>query len=584
MRTKLGFLACLIALLGCHVAPLAARKLPAADGSTSTAPTAKNTPLAAASPGVQKLLPPQNANTVITGTVVVDANYLVSTGAGTIIAQGGGNIVAAGGGNIIAQGGGNIIAQGGGNIIAQGGGNIIAQGGGNIIAQGGGNIIAQGGGNVIPGAAAGIDATQGGAIIASGGGNIVAAGGGNIVAAGGGNIVAAGGGNIVAAGGGNIIAQGGGNAIAPGGGGYELLNRSGFGVLADAQASTSANASTAPIAGNLAANPLGTVLSATGMLVSAVSLRTHKYVPLGVNKDGKPVYAVYSNASGSYKVYVPQTEVQNILLVANPPGLQDERTIYNVVSTPTLPDTVAVDEDSALVGRYLRRIAREQINFMLTDPSLAQDRQKEPTIVDPNMDAATKALLLGVLKEIATALNEAHLTAAQVPPMAVRLADVAIANVALDTPISSTNTAWKDAPNVPAIKQLALILGKLRAEAGRRMATDPKYFDRQPYLLAVNADRLAKHLLPLEIRRPADFSEFVVTAYAGADGTRFNQLGPVLDTLGFNEKLTDGSNAVVTQISACSSSLATALLAVLGLNEDARNQFLNVIKTGATPI
>jgi hypothetical protein len=328
------------ASIGCLLAGtlvLVACQAPGASGQRKPARPAESTALNTASlkPGtsngtmvVDLLAAPKTPTTALTGTVQIDASYLVASSAGTIIAQGGGNIVAAGGGNVIGINGGNIVAAGGGNIVAAGGGNIIAQGGGNIVAAGGGNVI--------PGNASGLTPTQGGALVAASSGNIVAAGGGNIVAAGGGNIVAAGGGNIVAAGGGN------------------------YSLLAEVAASLVPSVAPSPIK----VKP-GTILAGAGMLVSAVSLTNHKYVPVGVNASGQPVYVVYSNAKGEYKLYLPKEEVGNVLIVTNVPGTQDTRVVYNVLTSLAKAQTVSIDEDTALAGRFLHRAFEQRLQQIL---------------------------------------------------------------------------------------------------------------------------------------------------------------------------------------------------------------------------
>jgi hypothetical protein len=284
---------------------------------------------------VDVLLPPAGGSTPLAGTIHIDASYIVATG--------GGNIVAAGGGNIVAAGGGNIVAAGGGNIVAAGGGNIIGINGGNIIASGGGNIVAAGGGNLIPSGASGITATQGGSIVATGGGNIVAAGGGNIVAAGGGNIVAAGGGNIVAAGGGN------------------------FGLLAALPLDARVTSVAPPTV------PLGTILPGVGLLVSAVSLKTHQYVPVGTNAKGQPVYVVYSNANGEYKLFLPKAEEGNVLVVATVPRSGDERLAYNTFTPLGNTATgVDVDEDTVVATRLVRFAFTERMIQILTATDLTQ--------------------------------------------------------------------------------------------------------------------------------------------------------------------------------------------------------------------
>lgn len=66
----------------------------------------------------------QSPATVVSGTLEMDASYVIAAGGGNVVAGGGGNVIAAGGGNVVSTAGANVIPAGGGNVIAAGGGNV----------------------------------------------------------------------------------------------------------------------------------------------------------------------------------------------------------------------------------------------------------------------------------------------------------------------------------------------------------------------------------------------------------------------------------------------------------------------------
>lgn len=70
-----------------------------------------------------------------------------------------------------------------------------------------------------------------------------------------------------------------------------------------------------------------------GMLVSAISLRDRSYLPVGIGPDGKPVYVVYTDANGGYKLYLPPQEAGNVVVAATAPAARTDR----FSTTPTWP-------------------------------------------------------------------------------------------------------------------------------------------------------------------------------------------------------------------------------------------------------
>ncbi|HEY9722211.1 MAG TPA: hypothetical protein V6D47_09365 [Oscillatoriaceae cyanobacterium] len=164
---------------------------------------------------------------------------------------------------------------------------------------------------------------------------VIAAKGGSVIAAGGGNVIAAGGGNVIAAGGGNVIAAGGGNVIAAGGGNYRVLDAS----------------------GTAAASASGTQeLPVKGMLVAAVSLKTHDLL----------AKAVYTDDTGHYQLAIPQDEKDNYVILAGIPGesaddplLKNPELHFTLLAHQDASGQVPVlDEDTSWLSYYMRTCVR----------------------------------------------------------------------------------------------------------------------------------------------------------------------------------------------------------------------------------
>ena len=337
-RFSTGLLAVLFLASACGPTPGARDpKKPRPAGSTSVkassaAPLATGT----GTPGPGSALDParlraQPGSVALGGLVRVDAAYIVAAGAGNVLSHNGAQIVAAGGGNILSHNGGQLVAAGGLNLVAAGGLNLVAAGAGNLVAAGGLNLVAAGAGN----------------IVAAGGGNLVAAGAGNLVAAGGGNLVGPDGASLVAAGAGNMVAAGAGNLVGPDGASYRLGPQVPGYRLAQA-----------------AAPAFGTQLPAAGMLVWVKSLETGNPVPLGLGPDGQPAFAVFTDAAGRYDVHVPAAQRDTVMVVAEVPFRNDRRTGYGILAAQ-LDGERAIDEDKALVTRYLRLAARTRFDHFL---------------------------------------------------------------------------------------------------------------------------------------------------------------------------------------------------------------------------
>ncbi|MDB5099768.1 MAG: hypothetical protein JWM80_4189 [Cyanobacteria bacterium RYN_339] len=84
-------------------------------------------------PGPNLLKRPAGDVSVLTGSITLDANY--------IVAQGGGNLIANDGGSIITHDGGSLVVDQGNAIITHDGGSLIGNDGGGLIGNDGGGLI-----------------------------------------------------------------------------------------------------------------------------------------------------------------------------------------------------------------------------------------------------------------------------------------------------------------------------------------------------------------------------------------------------------------------------------------------------------
>jgi hypothetical protein len=262
-----------LGLAACHAPVVAPKPSPKAGKAvtveaTPAAPAAKATPTPAPSP-LAALQPPAGSYVALSGTVKVDAGYLVGNNAGNLV---GDNRLAVGDATILANNAGNLVAsREGGSARSNADGSFVAAGNAGIVANNGGGLISDHGGG--------------------------------------------------------IVANNGGGIIANHGSGRRLL----------------------------ALPAAGTLLPAGGLVVSAVSLRDHQYVPLGADAAGQPVYAIYSDAAGGYKLYLPQALEGNVAVVAGVPQSADARLVYNAIAPIQANTTAPVDDDAAATARMIRR-------------------------------------------------------------------------------------------------------------------------------------------------------------------------------------------------------------------------------------
>jgi hypothetical protein len=470
-----------LALAACQLAP----------GGTPAAKTAERTGLASPAPRAaaiapskgEPLLAPKGVSRVLGGTIAIDASYVVASGGGNVVKLNGQSVVV-NNGQVISNDGGTLITNDGGTLLARSAGNVISNDGGTLITNDGGSLITNDGGSLIT--------NDGGTLFADDGTSFLAAGGG-IIAQGGGNLAAADGSHIVAAGGGNLAA-------------------------AKTFKLAAAGLPTPPA--------VGTRLPAAGVLVSVVSLTTHKYLPLGVDAHGKAVYAVYSNAKGQYTLYLTAQDTSNVVVVASAPGTSDHRRAYNLLAAPKDDRSQTLDESSSVACKFFRRALVGQMLTFNQDPEGGASRHCN----EPVQERLLKELLGSFLADVTAAVRAAD--SAPVGPTdgdarAQRAADFLFGRLSLADLRTQPLLGQALLPKAKSLQEesvvgaLADVLQQITQTAARQLAKDPDFFTCGNGSQALQAlcDALQRqNLAPghhgqvpaLAARTPAEFGEYVL--------------------------------------------------------------------------
>ncbi|MDB5099767.1 MAG: hypothetical protein JWM80_4188 [Cyanobacteria bacterium RYN_339] len=306
---------------------------------------------------------------------------------------------------------------------------------------------------------------QGGTLLSNNGGSIAVASGGALLSNNGGGLLSDSGGSLIAGNTGNFIAKDGGRegtaVAAPGG----ALLASG-GLISD-----HGGALTGKVKYQLQQTTERPPTA--GMLVSAVSLKTHKYVPLGVDGAGKPVYAVYSNLKGGYELYLPKAEEGNVLVVASAPEVHDEALICNAFTPVESRTAVPIDEDVAIATRHVRRLFVGRMTDLLTG-NIGQELLDRQGAHSPVLGPIL-ARLTALLKQRATAAaipsGPGWSQSAQVQELAQLLTDASLAFIDYDgLRVSKLYTPTWIGPDEPAYPAMADGFHLIRDTAERYIA------------------------------------------------------------------------------------------------------------------
>lgn len=360
-----------------------------------------------------------------------------------------------------------------------------------------GYMVAAGAGNIL--------SHNGGLIVAAGGLNLIGMDGASLVAAGAGNVISHNGGLILSQNGGQIVAAGAGNVVGHNGSQFRL-----------AQAP---DAAPTP--------PPGSLTAAAGVEIRVFELASGKAVALGVDAKGAPVYGVLTDAAGRYALFVPQAIAGNVLVQARVPGQADPRLAYDLVAAPGASGFgasgfgAAVDEDTALVTRYLRRAFARRLEAVLAKGQADEAALVSTLLAGTEATPELAALAGTTLKDFRDRVAAAGLPAGRHREVTERVTDVLIGRTALaDIALDVTNTAWKGDPDEPALDAMRDILRQVREAAARKPLA---FFPPLEFMVKANALRPAG-APELRVLKAADVGEVVVDAFLASDDVANLQL------------------------------------------------------------
>jgi hypothetical protein len=413
------------------------------------------------------------------------------------------------------------------------------------VGSGSATFISHNGSSVLAMGALKLDET--GRLITNDGSTLIATGGGNVIQRPD---------PIIASGGGNIVAAGGGNAVAP----RFRLNE----------------ATAAPTA------PLSA--PAAGMVLEAFALDTSAPIPLGVDTAGHPVFAVYTNELGRFEVYVPAALTGTVRLRAHAPGA-NKHLQYDLLAVGSQTQDLTLDEDTALVARYMLHAFRAKLVALLQAPDL-----DDPTFVAGlfNSTLATPAFAQFV-RATAHAFRD-RVTAARVPPerydlVAERGAAALLGSVDLDkVSLDVTNTHWDGPSSELAFDALRTIFKQMREDVARVTLAEPHFFDHQAYLVTANQS-LPVGQAPYTITKASDLGDFMVGNYfANNSPEHLVAASHVFTSVAPPERVADAYRNV-DHLFAATSGIALALATAFVTNAAAKSAVYAVIDaTGQTPV
>jgi hypothetical protein len=308
---------------------------------------------------------------------------------------------------------------------------------------------------------------------------------------------------------GNVIANNGANLLVVGSG---LISDNGLGLISD-------NGLGYRVLGQAVA--FGALLPVRGMEVVAVSLL-----------DGKPLgEKVLTDSEGRYKVSVPQTVVGNTLLQARVPNNMDTRLQYDLVTKVDANRQDTLDEDSAVVTRFLRMCYVRQIESLMINGDQALSPTGEFGFVTRNNPIMTAVLqdLLAECKKVGTET----MAAADRHALASRVSDVLLYHVDVEAAKTSTEAAshWTGAAE-PAVAAMRDIVGQFREAATKKMTEDAKFFDQAFWLIESNQKAAAAGRPPYVIKKPADLGDYVVSEILFSGESRVEPMTTMATSLG----------------------------------------------------
>lgn len=455
-------------------APPAARGAgphPATSGKPGTAPGTAPT---SATAGAAALLaaPRGGQSLVLTGSAAIDASYLVTARTGAALQVNGRSILAAGPGLRLEDAAAVVSKT---RLVGPDGVEIVSKT--RLVGPDGVEIVSK---------------TR----LVTAEGDLIAVADGNIISDNGGGLLSDHGGAVVANNGGSLVSNNGGGLVSNNGGG--LVSKAKYALRGADPAPT-----------------IGEIRPAAGLRIVVRSLRTGLPVAVGVDPAGAPVYAVYTNLSGGYRLYLPAEEADNVLVTAEVPRTADERQRFALLAAVGAEQEATLDEDTALVTRAVREVFAGRLAATFTE-----DPARVACILasSQSLDPALKELLLTMVTDLHAAAVAAGVSATPdqagaVRVLAQRCADALLAPLDLTAiEVPDKGNASDAPPNTvgrPALTVLTEVLREGRQGAIERMSADPRFFETQPYLATANACDPGRYA----IRKPADVNDFVIAEY-----------------------------------------------------------------------
>ncbi|MDB5102186.1 MAG: hypothetical protein JWM80_6607 [Cyanobacteria bacterium RYN_339] len=384
---------------------------------------------------------------------------------------------------------------------------------------------------------------HGAGIVANNGGGVISDNGAGVVAlAGSGRLVAGAAGNVISNNAGNILAEDDGNVVAG------PLGAAAFGLL---------EAAPAPATGEL--SPVA------GMRLTVRNLLTGLSLDLGVDPDGKPVQAVYSNAHGRFEVYLPTDVAGNVRVDVTLPEGSDPRLALELLTPGKPANAATVDEDTSLVSRLIRVTFTGKYTDLLSSVLIDHKSAEEITtqvLHRESTGGATGQLIQLVVKELTDHGAGKTWTPAMTARVAARVTELMLAKLDLAKLVKRPPLTGQVVP--------ALVdeLRRARRKAAEAMAREPGYFKlRPPYSEA-----------HVSIEKPSDVTEFFVDQYfTHFDAHQATIPAAVLLEAGYTAEEAEAYN---TDLGQCNDAISEAFTLLLLSDDDVRQGLESSLEAG----
>jgi sugar lactone lactonase YvrE len=359
------------------------------------------------------------------------------------------------------------VAAGAAQLISDQGGGIISDNGAGLIANNGSSLVANNGGNLVGHDPAGITSHLGAGLT------------GKV------KLISNNGGGIISDNGSGLVSNNGGGLVSNNGGG--LTGKTKWGLL------------------EAAATPTHEALPVGGLLVGIQSLSDGAYLPLGVDRAGKPVYAIYTDAKGGFKAHLPAKVAHNVLVVASFANTKDTRLAVDLLARPVSAADLQVDDGTTVITSYLRRTLISRVSEVV-DP--------DPCAPQANLNSLSGdaiALGVGLYQDLLAGATFKALPRPARQRVLIRFVDALISQLDVENTQIAPSLRPRAKATGPAMPALKKFLSTAEAAAAERLQADPTYFDDKLYIKLAALEHPGQP--PVQIRKPTDLSEFVVDEF-----------------------------------------------------------------------